>query len=98
MQATSNLWALDFDGVLCDSVGESSRTAIRAATKLWPEVFDTDHARSKEATIVDGMRRVRPVVETGVAPVSIHAFLNSRRAAQFELSHIQVLPLVRCTQ
>lgn len=35
----SNPRALDFDGVLCDSVGESSLSAWKAAEKLWPEIF-----------------------------------------------------------
>ncbi|URD79804.1 hypothetical protein MUK42_05440 [Musa troglodytarum] len=29
-----NLYALDFDGVLCDSCGESSRSALKASTRL----------------------------------------------------------------
>jgi hypothetical protein len=36
-----DVWALDFDGVLCDSVGESSLSAFKAAEILWPEIFKT---------------------------------------------------------
>ena len=59
------LWALDFDGVVCDSVGESSLSAWKAATALWPDIFDTDKARDAKAQIMEDMRVVRPVVETG---------------------------------
>ena len=32
------LWALDFDGVLCNSEPESSASAWRAGLERWPEV------------------------------------------------------------
>ena len=64
------LWALDFDGVVCDSVGESSLSAWKAATALWPQVFDTDSARDAKDRILKDMRIVRPVVETGAPAFS----------------------------
>lgn len=51
--------------MICDSVGESSLTALKAASQLWPEIFDTDSARQQAERIISGMREVRPVVETG---------------------------------
>ena len=60
-----SLWAFDFDGVVCDSVGESSLSAWRAAEAKWPELFDTEDARKQQQRVVEGMRVVRPVVETG---------------------------------
>lgn len=59
------VWALDFDGVVCDSVGESSLSAWKAALKKWPEVFGTPEAEAKKEAVLEGMRQVRPVVETG---------------------------------
>eukprot|EP00466_Bigelowiella_natans_P008912 jgi/Bigna1/87573/estExt_fgenesh1_pg.C_220012 len=56
--------ALDFDGVLIDSVPESSETAWRTAEKIWPELF-TKEINERKADIMDQMREVRPVVETG---------------------------------
>ncbi|XWS35799.1 hypothetical protein CRYUN_Cryun20dG0026900 [Craigia yunnanensis] len=35
-----DLYALDFDGVLCDSCGESSLSAVKAAKVRWPGLFD----------------------------------------------------------
>lgn len=63
--ANKDVWALDFDGVTCDSVGESSLSAFKAAAKLWPEVFQTPEAEARQAELVEKMRVVRPVVETG---------------------------------
>jgi hypothetical protein len=59
------LWALDFDGVVCDSVGESRLSAWKAAAKLWPELFASGEAQAKKEAVMEDMRTVRPVVETG---------------------------------
>ncbi|KAL7121396.1 hypothetical protein ACP275_02G179600 [Erythranthe tilingii] len=59
-----DLYALDFDGVLCDSCGESSLSAVKAAKVRWPSLFDGVES-SVEDWIVDQMHIVRPVVETG---------------------------------
>lgn len=61
---SGSLLALDFDGVLCDSCGESSLSGWKATVKLWPEIFEgaTDEQRD---IIMEDMRMVRPVVETG---------------------------------
>ncbi|KAG8080786.1 hypothetical protein GUJ93_ZPchr0007g6132 [Zizania palustris] len=59
-----DLYALDFDGVLCDSCGESSLSAIKAAKVRWPWVFEQVDAAMEE-WIVEQMYTLRPVVETG---------------------------------
>ncbi|XP_026663639.2 uncharacterized protein LOC103715476 isoform X2 [Phoenix dactylifera] len=59
-----DLYALDFDGVLCDSCGESSLSAVKAAKIRWPSLFDGVDS-SLEEWIVDQMHILRPVVETG---------------------------------
>ncbi|XP_076948678.1 uncharacterized protein LOC143621030 [Bidens hawaiensis] len=59
-----DVYALDFDGVLCDSCGESSISAVKAAKLKWPQLF-ADVDSSIEDSIVDQMHTVRPVVETG---------------------------------
>ncbi|KAG2501909.1 hypothetical protein HYH03_000407 [Edaphochlamys debaryana] len=63
--AKQKLIALDFDGVVCDSVGESSLSAFRAAAIQWPEIFRTPEAEARKGELVEKMRIVRPVVETG---------------------------------
>lgn len=57
--------ALDFDGVVCDSVGESSLSALKAASRVWPGMFNTTATAGRQAELVEKMRAVRPVVETG---------------------------------
>jgi len=57
--------ALDFDGVVCDSCGESSISAFKAAAIQWPETFKTNAAEARKHELMDKMRLVRPVVETG---------------------------------
>ncbi|XP_059651384.1 uncharacterized protein LOC132298989 isoform X2 [Cornus florida] len=59
-----DLYALDFDGVICDSCGESSLSAVKAAKVRWPGLFDSVDS-AMEDWIVDQMYIVRPVVETG---------------------------------
>uniref|UniRef100_A0A0E0Q778 Uncharacterized protein n=1 Tax=Oryza rufipogon TaxID=4529 RepID=A0A0E0Q778_ORYRU len=43
-----DLYALDFDGVLCDSCGESSLSAVKAAKVRWPWVFEQVDAAMEE--------------------------------------------------
>ncbi|KAL6764717.1 hypothetical protein V8C86DRAFT_2468849 [Haematococcus lacustris] len=65
VHCSARLIALDFDGVVCDSVGESAQSAFRAACLKWPEIFATEQALSRRPELLDKMRTVRPVVETG---------------------------------
>ena len=51
----------DFDGVVCDSVDESSTAAWKHGKQLWPGLRWGD---SPEA-FLEPMRLLRPVVETG---------------------------------
>ncbi|CAN0459917.1 unnamed protein product, partial [Ectocarpus sp. 12 AP-2014] len=68
-----NVFAFDFDGVICNSQGESSRSGFRALRALWPEIagaLRTKDGGQKDsndapAWIVDKMKDLRPIVETG---------------------------------
>ncbi|PRQ58144.1 putative HAD-like domain-containing protein [Rosa chinensis] len=57
-----DLYALDFDGVLCDSCGESYATAAKAAKVIWPTLFN-DVDSSLEDWVVDQIRIVRAVLQ-----------------------------------
>ncbi|CAI0407402.1 unnamed protein product [Linum tenue] len=59
-----DLYALDFDGVLCDSCGESSLSAVKAAKLRWPDLFRGVDSTTED-WIIAQMYTVRPVVETG---------------------------------
>ncbi|KAH0462993.1 hypothetical protein IEQ34_007575 [Dendrobium chrysotoxum] len=52
-----DLYALDFDGVLCDSCGESSISALKAAKIRWPALFEGVSSELDE-WIIDQMRIV----------------------------------------
>ncbi|XP_077241952.1 ribosomal RNA small subunit methyltransferase G isoform X2 [Tasmannia lanceolata] len=58
------LYALDFDGVVCDSCGESSLSALKASKIRWPALFNQVDSALEE-WIIDQMHVLRPVVETG---------------------------------
>jgi len=67
--APKRLIALDFDGVLVDSVGESSLSALEAARRLWGDRVippDAELERAgRRARLLKDMAVVRPCVETG---------------------------------
>ena len=74
----STLFALDFDGVVCDSVGESSLSAWKHGVELWPDVFDTPHAAREKPRVLEELRAVRPVVETGYENTTLARALLER--------------------
>ncbi|KAL4452021.1 hypothetical protein ABPG75_007683 [Micractinium tetrahymenae] len=91
--AAPEVWALDFDGVACDSVGESSLSAFKAAAKLWPEVFATPEAEARKEELVEKMRVVRPVVETGYENiVQIRCLLEGVQPEEMLKSWHELLP------
>lgn len=64
--------ALDFDGVICDSVGELAIAGWRAAEMLWPETFRTQQF---DARFLATFRTVRPALETGYESILIARLL-----------------------
>lgn len=60
--AQKRFLALDFDGVICDSAGETACSGWLAARRKWPDKFHGDQAPPE---IIDAFRRVRPYLETG---------------------------------
>lgn len=54
------LYALDFDGVICDSAIETAISGWKAACRIWPEMLGP-----APAELVEGFRQVRPIIETG---------------------------------
>ncbi|XP_052117129.1 uncharacterized protein LOC107485747 [Arachis duranensis] len=52
------LYALDFDGILCDSCGESSLSALKAAKVRWPSLFHGVDSATQD-WIVDQMHSSR---------------------------------------
>jgi phosphoglycolate phosphatase-like HAD superfamily hydrolase len=56
----SILYALDFDGVICDSAVETAITGWKAATCVWD-----DMPKAVPQVMIDRFRLVRPIIETG---------------------------------
>tara|TARA_B100000795_G_scaffold146172_1_gene109510 strand:+ start:832 stop:1584 length:753 start_codon:yes stop_codon:yes gene_type:complete len=76
------LYALDFDGVLCDSALETSITAWRAARNyLWPKM--PEHIPPE---VIEKFRSVRPALETGYEAILIVRLLFEGLAAETLLS------------
>ena len=63
---TNKLYALDFDGVLCDSAVETAIAGWKVALQLWSDM--PDHI---PAEILERFRQVRPVMETGYESILI---------------------------
>jgi phosphoglycolate phosphatase-like HAD superfamily hydrolase len=57
---TSSIYALDFDGVICDSAVETAITGWKAARSIW---FDMPVAVPTE--LIEQFKLVRPIIETG---------------------------------
>jgi phosphoglycolate phosphatase-like HAD superfamily hydrolase len=91
--------ALDFDGVLCNSVGESSRSAFLCLQKRYPEVLaGTDWENLDDADapawLVDKMRKLRPVVETGYENILLtRLLLDEYKAARLNENTTGYRPL-----
>ena len=54
------IYALDFDGVICDSAIETAITGWKAAGQIW-----TDMHGSVPENLIEQFRQVRPIIETG---------------------------------
>jgi phosphoglycolate phosphatase-like HAD superfamily hydrolase len=56
----SIIYALDFDGVICDSAVETAITGWKAATRIWG-----DMPKVVPQVMIDRFRVIRPIIETG---------------------------------
>ncbi|OUR65748.1 hypothetical protein A9Q79_01790 [Methylophaga sp. 42_25_T18] len=90
--AATNLYALDFDGVICDSAIETGMTGWKVAKLTWPEMPD-----EVPAEIMARFRQVRPVMETGYEAILIMRFLFEGGDAEQLLSNFnsQITHLLR---
>ena len=68
----SIIYALDFDGVICDSAVETGITGWKAATQLWddfPTPLPSQH-------LIEQFRQVRPILETGYEAILLVRLLH----------------------
>ncbi len=74
---TNKLYALDFDGVLCDSAVETGMAGWKVAQKLW-----TDMPDAIPSGLISQFRQVRPIMETGYEAILIMRLLFEGMDAQ----------------
>lgn len=80
---TNNIiYALDFDGVICDSAIETGITGWKAASQLWPEM--SSHLPPQE--LIDQFRLVRPILETGYEAILMMRMLYEGENSESILS------------
>lgn len=60
------LYALDFDGVICDSAVETGMTGWKVACSLWSDMPET-----MPESVAEGFKLVRPIMETGYEAILI---------------------------
>ncbi|CAA6815046.1 MAG: Unknown protein [uncultured Thiotrichaceae bacterium] len=81
-ETDSPIYALDFDGVICDSAIETAMTGWKVAQTIWPDI-----AKQPITTeLIEQFRAVRPVLETGYEAILIMRLLQQRHTAQ-EICH-----------
>ncbi|MBK8814942.1 MAG: HAD family hydrolase [Methylococcaceae bacterium] len=78
----SFIYALDFDGVLCDSAVETGMTGWKAATKLW-----NDMPESVPPDLIERFRNVRPIIETGYEAILAMRLLFLGESTDAVFSH-----------
>jgi len=67
-----SVFALDFDGVLCDSARETGITGWKAATTLWEDIVGALPPRP----LLERYCRARPVIETGYQAILMMRLLK----------------------
>jgi len=72
------IYALDFDGVLCDSAGETGITGWKAAAGIWNDMSSPLPAQE----LVDRFRLVRPIIETGYESILAMRLLFQGESAE----------------
>ncbi len=66
------IYALDFDGVICDSAVETAITGWKAATFVWPDMANT----IPEETHIEQFRILRPQLKTGYEAIILMRLLQ----------------------
>lgn len=77
------IYALDFDGVLCDSAVETAITGWKAALQLWLDMSPA----FPEQRLIDEFRRVRPIIETGFEAILVMRLLYEGESSDYIFEH-----------
>lgn len=71
------LYALDFDGVICDSAVETAITGWKAASQIWPDL-----PAKPPMLYVEQFRQLRPALETGYEAILAMRLLQQGAAVE----------------
>jgi phosphoglycolate phosphatase-like HAD superfamily hydrolase len=82
----SIVYALDFDGVICDSAVETGVAGWKAASQLW-----SDMPKQCPPSIVNQFCQVRPVLETGYEAIFVIRLLFTNTSPQEILNDFNAL-------
>jgi len=90
---TKTLFALDFDGVICDSAVETAMTAWKAAQGIWPDMHD----QAITDKHIQQFRTIRPSLEFGYEAILIIRLLHQGMTVSelFENYHLQLQSLIK---
>ena len=72
------IYALDFDGVICDSAIETAITGWKAATHVWPDMANT----VPEESHIEQFRTLRPGLETGYEAIILMRLLQQGESVE----------------
>jgi phosphoglycolate phosphatase-like HAD superfamily hydrolase len=81
----SFVYALDFDGVICDSAIETAMTGWKVATKVWSDMEGTVPSN----THLKQFQALRPYLETGYEAVIFMRLLQQGEAVEHIQANIQ---------
>ena len=90
---TNTLYALDFDGVICDSALETAMTGWKAACQIW-----SDMPKQVPVELPDLFREVRPNIETGYEAILAMRLLHLGYDTQAIFNQYQTLTTDLLTQ
>lgn len=82
---TPVIYALDFDGVICDSAVETGITGWKAASRLWQDM----QSELPEPHLIDHFRQARPIIETGYEAILVMRQLHLGTEVQTILNHFE---------
>ncbi len=89
----SIVYALDFDGVICDSAVETGVAGWKSARKIWP-----DMPESCPDAIVEQFCRARPVLETGYEAIFVIRLLFENISTESILADFEALKITHQKQ
>ncbi len=82
----SIIYALDFDGVICDSALETGISGWKAAIQIWDD-FPGDLPSEQ---IIDSFRQIRPIMGTGYEAILIVRLLNDGVSVQSIINNFHI--------